>query len=405
MRSWLCPALALGLLTTSLYADRGHLPHPANGLPEGSLELADDSYLEGYLQALIDLYYYEYRIQVRSRRHHVLLAHVPSNPELRNSILSYIKATPGVQSVEIVDQLPADHYPAVESHVAAREEFRATTPGVWFPQSSELFNPIIADPREPKYSLSMRYFDHVMGSPAGTVSLGDDFAIYRWLNVWPWHGDLQIGIQAGIWSVFSYDADEVDGMEMAELVNTDFMACIPVTYAVDSWSFRLRLYHISSHLGDEFLVAHPCFCRTNPSFEAIDFFASWQYTAGLRLYAGVGWVIHSDESFNLNPRGNRRITGGVPIYFDYGFEWRFGQKRWSAEGLYGAFFLSTFWRTWETFNWEYDGTYCLGYEWSKLQGLGRKLRLYLLGHNGFSLEGQFMRYHTNYFSMVFEYGF
>jgi hypothetical protein len=379
-------------------------PQPAAGLPDGILEYADDSYFEGYLQSLIDLYYYEYRVQVQVRRHHVLLAHMPKNPELQASIVSYVKTTPGVQSVEVVDALPADLGQLAATHVAVREAFRAERQGVWFPQTSELFSPIIADPREPKYTLSMRYFDHVMGSPAGTVSLGEDFAIYRWLDVGPWHGDLQFGIQAGIWSVFTYDADVVDGMEMAELMNTDYMACIPITYAINDWSWRFRLYHISSHLGDELMWNRPL-CRVNPSFEAIDLFASWQYSVGLRLYGGVGWVLHSDESFTMDPPCGKRCTGGVPIYFEYGFEWRFWDRKLSKEGLWGAWFVATFWRSWETFNWRYDGTYLLGYEWSKLQGLGRKLRLYLQGHNGFSLEGQFMRCPTNYFAMVFEYGF
>jgi len=51
---------------------------------------------------------------------------------------------------------------------------------------------------------------------------------------------LQIGIEAGIWSVFNMDPS-VDTAGPTELVNTDFYVGLPITYAVNQWSFKLRV--------------------------------------------------------------------------------------------------------------------------------------------------------------------
>ena len=43
--------------------------------------------------------------------------------------------------------------------------------------------------------------------------------------------------------------------------------------------------------------------------------------------------------------------------------------------------------------------------WAKTRGQGRRVRLYLEYHDGYSTEGQFCRIATNYLSMRLTYGF
>jgi len=169
-----------------------------------------------------------------------------------------------------------------------------------------------------------------------------------------------------------------------------------LTYAVDKWSFRFRLYHISSHLGDEFLVNHPRMMlkRKNPSYEAIDFFSSYQFTQGLRVYGGPGVVLHSDRSFKIKP-----------LYVEYGFELRFCGRKLYYHKLYGSPFLAVHLENWQQRHWDLDATYKLGYEISKLQGTGRKVRLYGDYHHGFSYDGQFFNERTEYFEVGFSWGF
>ncbi|MEK7339747.1 MAG: hypothetical protein AABZ92_03425, partial [Verrucomicrobiota bacterium] len=51
---------------------------------------ATDPYLEGYIQALIDVHYYEYQVVVIVKNHKVYLANLPNNDLLSESIISFV---------------------------------------------------------------------------------------------------------------------------------------------------------------------------------------------------------------------------------------------------------------------------------------------------------------------------
>lgn len=358
-----------------------------DSVPVESVE-GSDQYFEGYVQALVDMHYYEYRVVVLVKNRKVWLANLPKNELTANSIVSFVKDIPGVKEVVVLDKVPP-------KDVASREKYvqRPQLNGIWFPQMTVLFQPLLADPRQVCYSLGYRAGDHVIGVKTIGVSLGDDFPIYRWLNIFN-HGDLQVGIEAGIWSVFNLDPHpNPDGG--TELVNTDFYCGIPITYAYNQWSFRFRIYHISSHLGDEYMVNHPEVKRLNPSMEAVDLYVSYQFSQAFRFYIGPGVIVHSDETYREKP----------PLYIGYGTEARFLGSKFLKQRLFGTCFLAIHIRNVQWLHWNFDGTYRLGYEFSKLAGVGRKFRFYVGFHNGYSLEGQFQKERTHYFEFNFAYGF
>lgn len=355
------------------------------------IEVSSDLYLEGYVQALVDVNYYEYRVTIKVRHGKVYIYNLPKNELLANSIVSYVNDLPGVRGVEIMQGPP----PVIEQE---HEKYIGSprVEGVWFPQMSVLFAPLIADPRQPIYSAALRLGDKVIGQVVAAVSLGDDFPIFRWRNVFPWQGDMQIGIEAGIWSVFNYWHLPKRAHEWSELVNTDFFVGIPLTYAVDKWSFRFRLYHISSHLGDEFLINNPEYIkkRKNLSIEAVDLFMSYQFSKHLRMYIGPGAVFHSDHSFPFKP-----------MYIEYGTELRILGQKLDYHSLYGTPFFAMHIENWQERHWDFDFTFMLGYELSKLQGVGRKMRLFAEYHHGFSYEGQFFDKRDEYWEFGFSWGF
>jgi hypothetical protein len=362
-----------------------------DSLPVDSFADATDPYLEGYIQALIDVHYYEYQVVVIVKDHKVFLANLPHNDLISKSIIAFVKDLPGVKSVEITD--------VTKQELEARKQYveQPRVSGVWFPQSTVLFAPLVADPRQPINSAALRFGDKVCGDLCAAVSLGDDFPVFRWINIMRWHGDLQIGIEAGIWSVFNYSrVPHKPKHETCELVNTDYLVGIPLTYAFDQWSFRFRVYHISSHLGDEFLCNHrkEMSRRKNPSMEAIDFFSSYQFSSGLRGYFGPGVVFHSDRSFHIKP-----------LYIEYGAELRILGSKLNYHRLYGTPFFAIHLENWQQRHWDLDLTVKLGYEISKLQGVGRKMRVYVDYHHGFSYEGQFFNKRTQYGEFGFSWGF
>ncbi len=363
-------------------------------LPVDNFEHATDPYLEGYIQALIDVNYYEFNVIVVVKDHHVSLYNLPNNDLIAKSIVAYIQDLPGVLSVEVKNELTPQEILDRKKYTEAPR-----VSGVWFPQSTVLFLPLIADPREPVYSANYRAGDRVMGRKSIAVSMGDDFPFFRWINVGSAGADIQIGITAGVWAVFNFSHVPRRGGGDCELMNTDYLVGIPMSYALKKWTFRLRPYHISGHLGDEFLVDHPKFCRNrhkrkNPSFEALDWINSYQFSSGLRIYGGPGVVMHSDKSFHLDP-----------FYVMWGTEIRlFGQKH-HYHRLYGTPFFAAHMENWQQHDWDIDMTFKLGYELSKLQGVGRKMRLYVQYHEGFSYEGQFFNKRVQYGEVGFSWGF
>ncbi|MBS0621375.1 MAG: DUF1207 domain-containing protein [Verrucomicrobia bacterium] len=358
------------------------------------LDVADDLYMQGYLQALIDLHYHEHCVTICYECGIVYVANLPNNCLVARSIMQFLADFPGVQCV-IVDQCCEKCKPVVHPTV---ECDCCKIGGIWFPQSTLLYQPMIADPRQVMFGGAYRFHDQVLGSRVGVAKFGDCFPFFRWLEVGPLCGDAQIGIEAGVWAVFKFGDKNLEGTsgDKVALINADYLVGVPLTYAAGNYSFRLRPYHISSHLGDEFLchMEAPADFRVNPSREAIDFFTSYQLSEALRLYAGIGYNFHSNMTFPIKP-----------WYVEYGGELRLLGHRNLFYCLYVQPFFAFYIRNWQDTNWEFDGTYLLGFEASKLQGLGRKMRIYLEWHDGFCFEGQFSKLRDHYFAACLAYGF
>jgi hypothetical protein len=357
-------------------------------LPPDRLEESGDHYMEGYVQALIDAHYYEYNVLVFVKDKVVYLYNLPNNDLISKSIVQFVKDMPGVDRVDRGENFPSKELALQEEYVG-----RSKVRGIWFPMSTLIYQPMIADPRYIGNSVGYRVGDDTIGNIVVAVSLGDTFPIYRWRNVFPAKGDLQFDIEGVAWSLFKMWAGNDVRNEWAELVNTDFLLGLPFSYAFDKWSFRLRPYHISSHLGDEFLAKRPNYQRCNPSMEAVDFFTSYQFNQFLRLYAGPGWIFHSDQTYRLKP-----------FYVEYGGEFRIPGNKSYYHQLYGAPFVAVYFRNWQEMKWRLDTTLTLGYEWSKLQGIGRKIRLYLQYHDGYS-DGEFFKMVSRYVGLQLSYGY
>ena len=65
------------------------------------------------------------------------------------------------------------------------------------------------------------------------------------------------------------------GTPSYDLLNSDFVVGFPITMRRGGFSSRLRIYHQSSHLGDEFLLANRI-QRVNLSYEGFDLKLSYE---------------------------------------------------------------------------------------------------------------------------------
>ncbi|MFH1265748.1 MAG: DUF1207 domain-containing protein [Planctomycetota bacterium] len=96
--------------------------------------------------------------------------------------------------------------------------------------------------------------------------------------------------------------------ESTMLLSADFRAGIPITYAKGRWQFKTGYYHVSSHLGDEYLLLFPDARRLDYSRDAILLGAGYFWTERLRLYAETARAIR--------PQG-----GAEPWEFLFGADW------------------------------------------------------------------------------------
>jgi hypothetical protein len=160
--------------------------------------------------------------------------------------------------------------------------------------AGDVFRPLIADPLEPRFFVSVLSLDAPKDTlTAGSVGAGTNFGLYRWPGDRAGEG-WQIGVAGAVFSQFNLDAPSKD------LINTDFRIGIPLSYKRGPFSTRASIYHQSSHLGDEFILSGVAPRRVNFSYEALNLAAAWEF-GGWRPYAGGFYMLHGDPSSLKKP--------------------------------------------------------------------------------------------------------
>jgi hypothetical protein len=355
----------------------------------GGLAIAgptEDAYVAGYATAVLErqLEITGSRVTVKDGVVTVEVKSVASSD--REKIVAALSKIGSVVRVEIVEVpvtpaaaappaapaqptiAPTPSGPAVQAEVPRR--------GIEFLPKGYLFAPLIADPRWPHFSITyQRFLDDGQLTNAVAVSLGETFDLLRIDEAVG--GAWGLGLQAGVFSIFDLDGPSFD------LINTDFIVGIPVTYRTGDLSAMLRVFHQSSHLGDEFLLSNRVE-RINLSFEAVDLKLSYELTKWLRIYGGGGYIFHHDPP-ELAPWS---VQSGVEV-----------RSRWTLlDGvLRPVVALDVQHR--EQNDWNTDLSLRAGIQFENLPFFDRKLQLMLEYFNGHSPNGQFYRDKIEYLGL------
>jgi Protein of unknown function (DUF1207) len=149
-----------------------------------------------------------------------------------------------------------------------------------------LFQPLIADPKEPRFFATYLWTrSSRLASRLGSVGLGQTIGLVR-------GREWQLGIGAAVFSEFNMQSSTTD------LLNTDYVVGLPLTYRHGSLATRLRLFHQSSHLGDEYM-AHTNARRIDLTFQAVELLVARE-TTRWRVYGG-GDYIFAHSPTDLKP--------------------------------------------------------------------------------------------------------
>jgi hypothetical protein len=202
---------------------------------------------------------------------------------------------------------------------------------VRFPQD-QIFCPVLADPKEPRTFVSFlratfRSLDDPTGKGTniGSVGLGDTFGLLRWGG--PSQGEgVQLDVTGSIFAQFDL------GTESNDLINADYIVGLPLTFRRSGFSTRVRIYHQSSHLGDEYLLRGEAIERENLSFESVDFLLS-QEIGPLRVYAGgervfrrepdtvAAKLFHGGVELRTGRAGPFQMVGGADLKTTERHDW------------------------------------------------------------------------------------
>ncbi len=245
----------------------------------------------------------------------------------------------------------------------------------------ELFKPLLADLKEPRFYLSYRRYSYQSDRiNAAAGGYGQIIGLYR--NIDHERGSAwQASFGGGIHSQFNLDARSF------ALVNTDYTIGFPLTFRKGQDSLRLALYHQSSHLGDEFLLQTKA-DRMELSYEAINCIASRERSEW-RAYAGGEYLVHKVPS-DLKPLG---LQAGIEYYSSSAL---IGRGR-----LVGGLDLKTD----QEHNWALNASVKAGLQYDSTESNGNYVRVLLEGYNGYAPHGQFYTSRLGFYGLGVALGF
>lgn len=311
----------------------------------------------------------------------------------RAKAIQLLSEIPGVSSVQISE---AANQPVmngssksagafVDDEMAAKTESAVLSNGLL--PTGHLFKPLLADPRWAHFSAAYRNYqsNNFDGRDIASVSFGETIPIYR-NRIKYSSGQWEAGLQGGVFSDFNLDASSSD------LVNTDFIAAAYSSLRIGQFSAFGRVYHQSSHLGDEFLLRKITtkFERVNLSYEGLDMKLSYEFPYGIRLYGGGAAL------FDREPSALKIWSA------QYGVEFR---SPWRIQWASMRPIMGVDIKNHEENNWNYDVSARAGVEFENLQVLGRKLQILAEYYNGFSPSGQFYKEKVEYIGLGAHYLF
>ncbi|MEZ6070897.1 MAG: DUF1207 domain-containing protein [Pirellulales bacterium] len=151
----------------------------------------------------------------------------------------------------------------------------------------------------------------------------------RFAGVWNherdvgWVWDITLGGRVGIMRYGTTDPVRPEGWQIdiegaalprldleenRDMVSTDFRFGVPLTFRDGPIATKFGYYHLSSHLGDEYLEKHPEAERINYSRDVLILGLSYFPWDDVRLYGEVGWAFYTSG-------------GAEPWEFQFGAEY------------------------------------------------------------------------------------
>ncbi len=236
---------------------------------------------------------------------------------------------------------------------------RQDSSGFSFLKRGSYFEQIILDPTECQTSAGLLKIWR-SGTQDNGIYIPVNLGIQQSIVRYDFHASsgLELGFAGAIFTQFTIRKME-GNTYLGEMENADYKISILLNYRIRRLSLRLRAFHTSSHLADDYILRNNI-TEPNPgtlNYEQLDLTGSYQLNK-FRVYAGFGLVVTPNavrERFSiqtgfhyrkdLNSKGNFKFIAGTDIKIfqenDYspnvrsGLGFEFG----NAESMHAGFMI------------------------------------------------------------------
>jgi hypothetical protein len=189
----------------------------------------------------------------------------------------------GVPIIEPITTLPPDAVRQTVVHaisacrpVTEKRDYHVLPDGL-------LWHSYLAGPQEPRISAILfgddkggYFWDATLGGRIGFLRYGTEDA----KNPKGWQWDLE---GAAI--------TRLDLLESEDVESVDYRFGTQMTWAEGSWAMKFGYFHLSSHVGDEYLIRNPTFQRINYVTEALVWAVSNQPVEPVRVYGEITYAV------------------------------------------------------------------------------------------------------------------
>lgn len=146
-----------------------------------------------------------------------------------------------------------------------------------------LYRSYAAGPKEPRFSTAFLYdsdgrrwvIDATVGARVGILRYGTSGS----RNAEGWQFDLE-----------GAASPRLSGSKLLDLESTDYRFGALLTYTRGRFAYKAGYTHISSHMGDEFILKNPDAVRRNYVKESFVLGTRFHFTESVDLYGEVSWA-------------------------------------------------------------------------------------------------------------------
>ncbi len=156
----------------------------------------------------------------------------------------------------------------------------------FFPKTT-FFRPLLFDPIEAQ---SYGYFTRKRTEGHSDRGLYAPFAVGLNKPIYQWSETQQLNMDVSVFTQFDMFGD--NGKFHRYMRNADYKISLSYAWQQNNWQFRFRGFHISSHLGDDYLLQNGLgVYKNNPvNYEQLDLIAAYKKNHW-RYYGGIGYGI------------------------------------------------------------------------------------------------------------------